>query len=630
MDLIYADETRKDIGVLHSYELDMAYGSDENDFQCVIGRSDHCCEERFFLYVEGEEFGGIVDSIRVETEKNKVTYKGRTWHGILEKKILCPDAGDNYLMVDGEANEVIQELIERIGLDDLFEASTEDTEVEIAAYQFEPYCNAYKGICDMLKSVGMKLKLKWSGGMVIASAEPRVDYSQDEEFDTSQLDLVLQQDFRPVNHIICLGEGDLKNRAVIHLFTDENGGVQQYLLNPAEEPMQDSDYILDESQKVLTGRDEVTEVLDSSSSVETNYKALTAQPENWADTCEEYFTYEPKPEVISGETVDAGGTYKQVKKEPMKYKLLKKQPYDWADNCEEYFSYDPANDRYQKVSGTTVYVLLAAKPGNWETGYETYFVYQNGQYRSVTAVRTTKYTKQKKKPSDWKKNYRNYYYKYTDGVTTEYRAVTGISYTTYELQTKKPTDWSTRYSSYYRRATSKELKENKKKQYYNVEKTKKNKVPAWKKKTYYTAINHEKPPSWSSRAHYTKTEVESAPTWAANTYYMRKQNAAPTWAAGTYYQTTEEKITPEFISGKYFEKVIDRYAALVRAAIEKFSKYYAADEMKVDLDATEKTYDVGDIVGTIENVTGMSAVQEVKKKIIKINNNEIKIDYEVS
>ena len=53
MDLIYADEPRKDLGVLQSYNLDMAYGSDENNFTCSVDRRDHCCSKGYFIYVEG-------------------------------------------------------------------------------------------------------------------------------------------------------------------------------------------------------------------------------------------------------------------------------------------------------------------------------------------------------------------------------------------------------------------------------------------------------------------------------------------------------------------------------------------------------------------------------------------------
>lgn len=630
MDLIYADETKKDIGVLRAYDLDMAYGSDENDFQCVIDRDSHCCGSGYFLYVEGEEFGGIIDAIRVDTDKDEVTYKGRTWHGILEHKVISPDAGDDYLLLDGEANEVLQELIDRMDLGSLFTASDEDSEIEIDAYQMERYCYGYTGIRKMLKSAHAKLKVYWQNGMVVLAAEPAVDYSQDEEFDTSQVDVILEEDFRPVNHMVCLGSGELRNRAVIHIFTDENGGVQDYLVDPTADPMQDSDYILDESQKVLTGRDEVIEILDKpNNGTETNYIALTAEPANWDDVCEDYFTYEPKEEVISGETVDVGGSYKQVKKEPMKYKLTVKQPYDWAENCTAYFTYDAVNGRYQRVSAQTLFALLGSRPGNWSSAYEKYYILQSGSYRAVQGVSETSYKKQTKKPADWKKNYKKYYYRYNDGTTSEYRSVSGITYTTYDVQTKKPTDWATRYSSYYRPATAKELKNDKKKQWYNVSLTKDNKVPKWKAKTYYTAHTHEKPPKWSAATRYTRVDTKKAPTWAANTYYAKKDNQAPTWTANTYYQPTDEKITPEWISGKFFQQVFDRYAGLVDGALDKLSEYWASNELKIDLQETDQTYDVGDIVGTIENVTGLTAVQEVIKKVIKIKNDDISISYEV-
>ena len=195
MDLIYADKTRKDLGVLLSYTMDMAYGSDENDYTCSVARADHCCAKGYFIYVEGEEYGGVVDSIRVNTETDEIRYIGRTWHGILEKKVICPDPGDDFLVLAGEANEVLQEIIDRIGLSSLFMASTEESDTQIVAYQFERYCYAYTGIRKMLKEFDAKLRIRWVNGMIVLSAEPIYDYSQDEEFDTSQVDFQLQKKF---------------------------------------------------------------------------------------------------------------------------------------------------------------------------------------------------------------------------------------------------------------------------------------------------------------------------------------------------------------------------------------------------------------------------------------------------
>ena len=629
MDLIYADTTRKDIGVLQSYNLDMAYGSDENNFECSVDQRDHCCERGYFIYVENEEYGGVVDKIRVKTETAEIIYKGRTWHGILEKKIICPESGNDYLVLAGEANEVLQEIIDAVGLSSLFIASSEDSGIQIVSYQMDRYIDAYSGIKKMLKEFGAKLQIRWNNGMVAVSAEPRYDYSQDEEFDTSQVHFQLEKNYRPVNHMICLGQGDLKERAVIHIFTDEYGGVQQYLQNPANDPIQDSDYILDESMKVMFDEDEVVETFDEpNAEITTNYVLLSAKPSDWETNCDDYFQYEPKIEIINGEEVDTGGSYKEAAKVDVKYSLQKKQPYDWTENFANYFSYNATTDRYSNVSGTTTYQLLTSKPGGWAANYAEYYYKDGSTYKSVPGVTNTKYTKQTKQPSDWGKNYNKYYILYNDGTTSEYQTVNGVSYYTYDRQTSQPSDWPTNYGNYYRPATKKELAKSKNKKWYNVEAVK-NKAPKWKAKAYYTRHSHQKAPKWGEQRRYTRTDTTVAPTWAANTYYLKKGDTAPTWAANTYYSQTDLKIAPPWVAGKYYKQYFDRYAVMVAGAIERLAELHASDELDIDLEETEQVYDVGDIVGTIENTTGMSAIQEVVKKIIKIDNDDIVISYEV-
>ena len=83
------------------------------------------------------------------------------------------------------------------------------------------------------------------------------------------------------------------------------------------------------------------------------------------------------------------------------------------------------------------------------------------------------------------------------------------------------------------------------------------------------------------------------------------------------------------MSGKYFKQYFDRMAVMVSNALEMLAQYHASDELGIDLEETEQVYDVGDIVGTVENVTGLDAIQEVVKKIIKIQNDDIVISYEV-
>lgn len=607
MDLIYADENRIDQGVMDAYELDMAYGSDENNFTCTIDRGSHCCTEGFFLYVEGEEYGGIVDKVKVNTEKDEITYSGRTWHGILEKKIICPEDGQDYAVFDGEANKVLQTIIDRIDLGDLFEASTEDTGIQIQAFQMDRYIDAYTGICKMLKDADAKLNIIWKNKKVVLSAQLRQDYSQDEEFNTAQVDFTIEKNYRPVNHIICLGQGDLKNRAVIHLFCDENGGIQPYATKDI--PLQDSDYILGTSRKVMDGEDEVVEILDyPNAEITENYILLNTQPSDWKKNSTAYFFQDDKDKFKEVEEVEVG------------YKLQKIQPYDWAVNFSEY--YVKSGNTYKNVEGQTVMQLQTSQPFDWGTKYEDYFTKNGSSYPSVKGVEKTTYRKQAKKPSDWSKNYKNYFEFYSDGVTSKYQNVSGITKYRYVLQTRKPTDWADSCTSYY--------KKKKKGGYENVSKTKKKKAPAWRAKTYYTRISYEVPPAWKANHYYTEVNTVSAPAWSANKYYTQNDNVAPAWSQNKYYSETDETVAPAWTANKYFKMVTDQYAVMVQSAVERIEEAHQADDMKIALEETEQVYDVGDIVGTSEETTGITAVQEVCKKIIKINNDDVTITYEVN
>lgn len=452
MDLIYTNANREDLGVLLDYGIDMAFGQDENNFECTIAAPSHCCGSGFFLYMEGTEYGGIIDGIESNNDTKEVIYSGRTWHGILNSKVILPlqdgeepgsnpgrlpkgyseleyiessgtqyintgfnpnqntrvvmdcnllakgtiytpfgtwndanvgqyiclgyssapsslyhgnaykvgttsivgrhtidankgalyidgklevtcsaatyscayplflftmndkgkprdmnmshmklyhcqiydngtlirdfvpcmdsngsvglydvknskfytnagtdafSAGDvvddasggngaaysavtideadsdgnslvgKYLSFSGEANSCIAFLVTRMGLSDLFEASAEDSGITISSYQMNRYIKGYDGIQKMLNAVDGKLRFAVQDGRVILSAVPVCDYTQDEEFDSDLVDFKVKKNFRTVNHLVCLGTGELENRTVIHLYADTSGNISK-------------------------------------------------------------------------------------------------------------------------------------------------------------------------------------------------------------------------------------------------------------------------------------------------------------------------------------------------------------------------------------------------------------------
>lgn len=580
MDLIYATPDKEDIGILNDYELDLAYG-DENNFSLKLNLNKHCCGDDYVIYMvdtqngfeDATEYGGIIDAVAVDTAQKSVTYTGRTWHGILAGKIIEPEPGQDYKVVTGDAHEIIAELIEDAGLSDLFVCEG-TSEISIGEYQFYRYTDLYSGICKMLADSNGKLILRYQNKKVVMSAVWIVDYSQDDEWDSSQVNFMIQKVTNPVNHLVCLGQGDLKNRNVIHLFADENGGIEPYAFT--DSPLKDEDYILDKRNQVLFGDDEVAKTFDySSAAITDNYVLVDIQPDDWKHHYEDYY--------IMG---DSG---------------------------------------FEPVSGTQQddYTLLTEQPPNWATRYSNYST-ANGM--AVEGIENERYVKVTVKPSDWEKNWANYYTYFWDGVRGEYQAVGSVTKMRYEKQTKKPTDWNTNFGSYFKRAAI--YKETKK----NGKVVKREKVGVGY--VHVTAVKKGKKqvaPTWAKGKYFTGYSYGVAPNFATGgTKYRREvSTVAPTWQSGKYYAVETVTIAPTWQTGSYYRLYHDHYADLVMYGIEQLTAENTnCDSITINLSLLGE-YDVGDIVGATEAATGVSVWQPITKKIIKVSNGKESITYQI-
>lgn len=319
MDLIYMNENREDIGVLQDYSLDLAFGADENNFECQIQASSHCCHENYMIYMEGTEYGGIVDGVGVDTESNTVTYSGRTWHGILSSKVILPrqaneenssgsstdgirqsgtklyiDYGvtvtqlgnrliidsdvtsnvdiegtvNGYLILTGDVHDCMRYILNRCGLSTLFSVPNDASGINVKSYQFDRYIDAYSGFKKMLASKDMLLHFSFNGKQVILTAIPKHDYSKDEEFDSDLIDFDMVKRQNRVNHLICLGGGELENRLVRHLYVDASGEISEtQTFFGLDEYAEVYDYANVESEEELlkAGRERLKELYDTDS-----------------------------------------------------------------------------------------------------------------------------------------------------------------------------------------------------------------------------------------------------------------------------------------------------------------------------------------------------------------------------
>jgi hypothetical protein len=131
---------------------------------------------------------------------------------------------NSHLIISGEANRCIEFIIDRLGLSGLFVADEKASGVHISDYKFHRYCKGYDGLEDMLADNGGKLKFAWKDRAVHLSAEPIVDYTES-PVDGDMATLTVEQNKDKVNHLICLGKGDLAEREVIHLYADQFGKI---------------------------------------------------------------------------------------------------------------------------------------------------------------------------------------------------------------------------------------------------------------------------------------------------------------------------------------------------------------------------------------------------------------------
>ena len=220
MDLIVTDTGGVPVESHGSYTLDLAFGSGENDFDLRIGSG--CVGIGSRIMIDGTEYGGIIDdmSVSVESGQSTVTWHGRDWHGILESKIVEPDKGSDYLTISGTVPYIIRTLISRAGLQELFHV-TDDSSSVTASVQFDRYADLHSALTKTLKNLGLKLRMRNEDGGVTVSAPARRTIG--DGIDSDLLDFTATRAGHPVNHLICLGKGELKDRTVIHWYADVDG-----------------------------------------------------------------------------------------------------------------------------------------------------------------------------------------------------------------------------------------------------------------------------------------------------------------------------------------------------------------------------------------------------------------------
>lgn len=223
MVIVIADKTGKALREIADYSLEVAFGEDENTIT-ITADADVMPPNGGYAYIDGTEYGGTIDKIKSGTANNTLSGSGRSWHGVLAGKRIVPASGQSHVVVSGQVANVLQQIVDMVGLDDLFEApSTESDSVAISGYQFERFIDAYSGLRALCLAYGLKLTMRFSSNKVLIGAKAVVDYGSKVDSDLLDFDITVAS--RCTNHLICGGTGENENRAIIHFYADAEGNV---------------------------------------------------------------------------------------------------------------------------------------------------------------------------------------------------------------------------------------------------------------------------------------------------------------------------------------------------------------------------------------------------------------------
>lgn len=275
MELILATADGREEGFI-PFDADIEIGG-SNTFEIGVPRAAWEGSLTFGkrVYIPGTEYGGTIGELETMKDPEYVYVRGRTWRGALQKKVISPPFGQDYYIVAGELNTCIRQMINAFFADDLIIGSDADTGISVT-YQVPRYIDLLSGIEGMLKTVGYRPAIRYmqteNGGNAVVDAEPVENYSSDIEIsDDAALKINADDKRNGVNHLICLGQGELQDRIVVHIYADQYGNIT--------------------NEQVLFGQNEVAEVYENTG----------------AETAEELRTYglERMAEVAGGKTMQA-------------------------------------------------------------------------------------------------------------------------------------------------------------------------------------------------------------------------------------------------------------------------------------------------------------------------------------
>nr|DAQ46782.1 MAG TPA: hypothetical protein [Caudoviricetes sp.] len=229
MELIVADSAGRTLFNIADFELDMDAGwgdGVDNTFDLIVrDASAPLPEAAWRVFADGTEMGGRVEGFELKTGRtsSELHWTGSTWTGVLAKRLLWPDAGQDYLTLSGDANAVLRSAVARLGLGSFFAVPDSDAGVAVSYRCSRDVPDAWTNLRLAMRSAGLRLDAKWVNGACRLQAVRVTDWRG--RVDSDLVDFDLTSDLLVTNHLKAAGKGELASREVVDVYADRNGNV---------------------------------------------------------------------------------------------------------------------------------------------------------------------------------------------------------------------------------------------------------------------------------------------------------------------------------------------------------------------------------------------------------------------
>lgn len=226
MDIILANKALAEQSVIYTdYSLDFDT-TNTMDYKLTATRAIYDkLSAATYLYIPGTEYGGIIDSIAHNTSDDSVVASGRSFRGLLNSKIITPDSGQDYKVVNGNLAEILDGILAENSLDYLYMIDPALTWITLSNYPIARYCSVLYLLNALESKTGLSLYLAWSAKYhkVIITYRQPIDWTGKSLY--VQADITTTKTSHKVNHLICLGSGELKDRMRVDLYADTQGRI---------------------------------------------------------------------------------------------------------------------------------------------------------------------------------------------------------------------------------------------------------------------------------------------------------------------------------------------------------------------------------------------------------------------